>query len=426
MSPKPSTGGVSLRRSPNPEATRSRPTSTRCPTRPTSTCSRSTQRRRREKFLVGADPVVRQVADRLDDDALHRLVTDLGGHDLGVLLDTFRSCDAVTDRPSVVFAYTIKGHGLPIAGDPMNHAALLSPEQIDDLRTLTGLDGDTEWDRFDPDSPAGRRCASVGGAINNEPTPPRPIVPVPAASRQPGHERFDLDPGSIRAGAGQPGRRRRRRRPSRDHGARRVDLDEPRRVHQQARRVLAHRTRRPRRRRSSAQVGALAERAAHRARHQRDEPVHAARPARAQPRPSRPSSAPRRRRVRPVRAAWSRRVHLRHLQRRQVRRRRYARRCHPRTRGRCAPVDDHRVGRRRAAEPHLQRTGLRHRGRLVAVRRARPALATPRHEQLSPFVDPPDRPGTVRRCARTSRRGRAAPPGPRRRLPTARGRHRRC
>ena len=137
----------------------------------------------REKFLVGADPVVHDLAGRLDDRALHRLVTDLGGHDLGVLLDAFRSCDAVTDRPSVVFAYTIKGHGLPIAGDPMNHAALLSPEQIDELRTSSELDVASEWDRFDPDSPEGRRCQRVGSAINNEPTPPRPLVAVPTAAR---------------------------------------------------------------------------------------------------------------------------------------------------------------------------------------------------------------------------------------------------
>ena len=37
----------------------------------------------------------------------------------------------MTDRPSVVFAYTVKGWGLPIAGDPLNHSALLSGEQID-------------------------------------------------------------------------------------------------------------------------------------------------------------------------------------------------------------------------------------------------------------------------------------------------------
>ena len=46
----------------------------------------------------------------------------------------YRACDAETERPSVVFAYTVKGWGLPIAGDPLNHAALLTGEQIDELR----------------------------------------------------------------------------------------------------------------------------------------------------------------------------------------------------------------------------------------------------------------------------------------------------
>ena len=41
-----------------------------------------------------------------------------------------------TDRPSVVFAYTVKGWGLPIAGDPLNHAALLTGAQIDELRAV--------------------------------------------------------------------------------------------------------------------------------------------------------------------------------------------------------------------------------------------------------------------------------------------------
>ena len=76
---------------------------------------------------------MRAAAGRYDDDELKRLVTDLGGHDLGLLLDTFAECEAVTDRPSVLFAYTIKGWGLPIAGDPLNHAKLLTPEEIEDV-----------------------------------------------------------------------------------------------------------------------------------------------------------------------------------------------------------------------------------------------------------------------------------------------------
>ena len=39
-----------------------------------------------------------------------------------------------TDRPTVIFAYTIKGYGLEIAGRPQNHSALLDGEQIDGFR----------------------------------------------------------------------------------------------------------------------------------------------------------------------------------------------------------------------------------------------------------------------------------------------------
>lgn len=139
----------------------------------------------RSKLLDGADPAVDRFVEHLADDELKTLVTDLGGHDLGLLLDTFRQCDAVSDRPSVVFAYTVKGKGLAMAGDPMNHAALLSPTQIDEFRAQVGLDGHNEWDRFDPASPAGRICAAVGGDINNRLPVPRPKLPVPASSRPP-------------------------------------------------------------------------------------------------------------------------------------------------------------------------------------------------------------------------------------------------
>ena len=136
----------------------------------------------RHKLLQGADAAVRDWAANHGDDELKSIVTDLGGHDLGLLVRTLRSCDEHTDRPSAVFAYTIKGWGLPIAGDPLNHAALLTPEQIDAFRERVGLTPATEWDRFDPDSPAGRLCAAVGADINNLPPAPRPALPVPAAA----------------------------------------------------------------------------------------------------------------------------------------------------------------------------------------------------------------------------------------------------
>jgi pyruvate dehydrogenase E1 component len=139
----------------------------------------------RDKFLVGADPVLVRLAGDLDDLALAALVTDLGGHDLQLLIDTFRECDTTPTQPSVVLAYTIKGYGLAMAGDPMNHAAVLTAEQIDAFRARLGLDESNEWDRFAPDSAAGRLCDAVGGVINNEPDPPRPVPPVPRAVRAP-------------------------------------------------------------------------------------------------------------------------------------------------------------------------------------------------------------------------------------------------
>ncbi|MCB0968919.1 MAG: pyruvate dehydrogenase [Ilumatobacter sp.] len=137
----------------------------------------------RDKFLTNADGAVRRLAERHDDAELKMLVTDLGGHDLALLLDTFAECDRHPNQPSVVFAYTIKGYGLPIAGDPLNHSALLSADQIDAVRTSVGLDASTEWDRFDPDSPAGRLCASVGGDINNAAPVPRARPDVPISAR---------------------------------------------------------------------------------------------------------------------------------------------------------------------------------------------------------------------------------------------------
>ncbi|MFZ4811173.1 MAG: transketolase-like TK C-terminal-containing protein [Ilumatobacteraceae bacterium] len=135
----------------------------------------------RPAFLQDADASVRRFVADISDTELVPLVQNLGGHDLDVLLDSYRQCDAVTDRPSVVFAYTIKGYGLPIAGDPLNHAALLSPTQIDELRAELRLDESTEWDRFDPRSPAGLVCERAGGEVNNVPPKPRPDLPVPVS-----------------------------------------------------------------------------------------------------------------------------------------------------------------------------------------------------------------------------------------------------
>jgi pyruvate dehydrogenase E1 component len=136
----------------------------------------------RERFLDGAPPEVVTWAQGITDAELGPLVTDLGGHDLEALLDAFAECDAVTDRPSVVFAYTIKGWGLPIAGNPRNHSALLNEEQINTLREEVGLTPADEWDRFDPASPEGILAAERREVLHRQPASSVLDITVPAAT----------------------------------------------------------------------------------------------------------------------------------------------------------------------------------------------------------------------------------------------------
>ena len=114
----------------------------------------------RERFYDGAPPAVTEFCAGIADDELATLVTDLAGHDLDTLLDAFAACDAEKDRPSVLFAYTIKGWGLPIAGNPRNHSALLTTQQVGQLRERFGLTEVTEWERLDPMTPAGQWAAA--------------------------------------------------------------------------------------------------------------------------------------------------------------------------------------------------------------------------------------------------------------------------
>src|SRR5882757_6537995 len=73
----------------------------------------------------------------LDDGELGRAIRDLAGHDLVDLIEAFRACDG-DERPSVVFAYTIKARGLATEGHPANHSALLSVGEWKELASELG------------------------------------------------------------------------------------------------------------------------------------------------------------------------------------------------------------------------------------------------------------------------------------------------
>ncbi|HTD79336.1 MAG TPA: pyruvate dehydrogenase, partial [Chloroflexota bacterium] len=110
----------------------------------------------RERLLEDAPAADRDalgtVLSPVTDENLPGLLGDLGGHDLAELLKAFRATDDSGGRPTVLFAYTMKGWGLPFAGDPLNHSALLSPEQIDALRARLCIPAEDDWACFTADS----------------------------------------------------------------------------------------------------------------------------------------------------------------------------------------------------------------------------------------------------------------------------------
>ena len=130
------------------------------------------------KVLVGrADGTVDVAIDRLladvADEALPPLVADLGGHDLAAIIDAYDEAARERSRPGVILAHTIKGWGLPFAGDPLNHTAVMTETQIEALRESLGVAPGDEWSGFAPASPEAALVAAL---------PPLWTPPAPAPS----------------------------------------------------------------------------------------------------------------------------------------------------------------------------------------------------------------------------------------------------
>jgi pyruvate dehydrogenase E1 component len=137
----------------------------------------------RERLPGGDGAVARLIAD-LDARSLLAAFRDLGGHDLQALLEAYRATDAVRDRPSVVFAYTIKGWSLPTEGHPSNHSALLNDEQLADLAAQLGASVDDPWASFDDGSAEDALCSAVVARLEREAVARHDPPPVPASTQR--------------------------------------------------------------------------------------------------------------------------------------------------------------------------------------------------------------------------------------------------
>ncbi|HUC18728.1 MAG TPA: transketolase [Acetobacteraceae bacterium] len=137
---------------------------------------------------LGRDRDLRAIIDPLADSELAELMTNLGGHDLGFIIDTLEAAAAEGDQPTCFIAYTIKGMGLPFAGHKDNHAGLMTPEQMESFRASMQIRPGHEWDlaeglsvseaelrRFIATVPFARPLAPEGRALS------APVIAIPAA-----------------------------------------------------------------------------------------------------------------------------------------------------------------------------------------------------------------------------------------------------
>jgi pyruvate dehydrogenase E1 component len=125
----------------------------------------------------GIDGALDRLLADVSDDGLAALVSDVGGHDLRRILDAYAAAAQERERPSVILAHTIKGWGLPFAGDPLNHTMVTSTAQMDELRAAFDVAPGDEWAGFAPGTPEANFIRALPPLFSAPPARPAPVIP---------------------------------------------------------------------------------------------------------------------------------------------------------------------------------------------------------------------------------------------------------
>ena len=124
---------------------------------------------------------IKSILEDHDDETLHALMTNLAGHDMEAVLEAFHS--VADDTPQCFIAYTIKGHGTPLAGHRDNHAGLMNLEQMDIFRNKMQIPEGSEWSAYDNllIEPKTAKNFCLQAPFNNRPSqenePPKITIP---------------------------------------------------------------------------------------------------------------------------------------------------------------------------------------------------------------------------------------------------------
>jgi pyruvate dehydrogenase E1 component len=135
----------------------------------------------------GVDAEIDRLLVDVTDERLPALVADVGGHDLALILEAYEAATPARGQPSVIFAHTIKGWGLPFAGDPLNHTAVTSADQIVALREALGIEPGDEWASFAAGTPEAELIRALPPLFAPPPPPTSPVIPESLNETYPDH-----------------------------------------------------------------------------------------------------------------------------------------------------------------------------------------------------------------------------------------------
>lgn len=121
-----------------------------------------------KKGIVKEHPDLKKFIENVSDQELFDAFRDFGGHDMLLLAEAMLQSKQSQRKPTIIIAHTLKGWGLKMAAAPGNHSALLSAEEMEELRQKQGLRGDTLFAPFEAKSAEAHFLKTRGEKLYSE------------------------------------------------------------------------------------------------------------------------------------------------------------------------------------------------------------------------------------------------------------------
>ncbi len=118
--------------------------------------------------IVKEHPNMKKFMDAVDDQELMEAFYDFGGHDFVEVVNALEQSKKSTRRPTIIIAHTLKGWGLRMAAAPGNHSALLTEEEMEELRKKQKISDGKLFERFQSSSEEAQFLKTRGDQLLND------------------------------------------------------------------------------------------------------------------------------------------------------------------------------------------------------------------------------------------------------------------